>query len=284
MTSQRVTYNIPKESNLNYLPFMYFLPQDLIAKYPTLRSLPRCLGEVSRSDKLIDLIGSDQFLNEIADATSALAFPHFGFGGWKEHYTGYCPVWQLSHALPLWTILLEEETGWGIQQLLQIPSTDVIPFFEPEFISKVMKRVVERGIEQENWQPILDAVKEMPCEEDFERWNTNVRIDFVRKWYHTRSKKVKTISLDECLEDDEHGVFYVEDKSAYYEDKVIAEDFCEKFKARLSDKDLMILELRVMGFTYKEIAERLGYTNHSGVIKRITAIEKEYKKYENTRQ
>lgn len=26
--------------------------------------------------------------------------PHFGFGGWKEHYTGYCPVWQLSYVLP----------------------------------------------------------------------------------------------------------------------------------------------------------------------------------------
>jgi len=264
---------------------MYFLPQDVIAKYPTLRSLPRCLGEVSRSDKLIDLIGSDQFLNEIADATSALAFPHFGFGGWKEHYTGYCPVWQLSYALPLWTKLLEEETGWGIQQLLQIPSTDVIPFFEPEFITKVMERIVKRAIVEENWQPILDAVKEMPCDEDFERWNTNVRIDFIRKWYRTRSKRVKTISLDECLEDDdEHGVLYVEDKSAYFEDNVIAEDFFQRFKARLSDKDLMILELRVMGFTYKDIAERLGYKNHSGVIKRITAITKEFEKYENARQ
>lgn len=285
MTSKSVAYSIPQDSNLNYLPFMYFLPQDVIAKYPTLRSLPRCLGEVSRSETLIDIVYSDQFLNEIADATSALAFPHFGFGGWKEHYTGYCPVWQLSYALPLWTKLLEEETGWGIQQLLQIPSTDVIPFFELEFITKVMERIVKRGIEQENWQPILDAVKEMPCDEDFERWKTKVRIDFIRKWYHTRSKRVKTISLDECLEDDEeHGVLYVEDKSAYFEDNVIAEDFCQRFKARLSDKDLMILKLRVMGFTYKDIAERLGYKNHSGVIKRITAITKEFTKYENAQQ
>jgi len=264
---------------------MYFLPQDMIAKYPTLRSLPRCLGEVSRSDKLIDIIGSDQFLNEIVDATSALVFPHFGFGGWKEHYTGYCPIWQLSYALPIWTKLLEEETGWGIQQLLQIPSTDVIPFFEPEFIAKVMERIVKRAIVEENWQPILDAVKEMPCDEDFERWKTKVRVDFIRKWYHTRSKRVQTISLDECLEnDEEHGVLYVEDKSAYFEDNVIAEDFCQRFKARLSDKDYMILELRVKGFTYKDIAERLGYKNHSGVIKRITAITKEFEKYENARQ
>jgi chromosomal replication initiation ATPase DnaA len=31
---------------------------------------------------------------------------------------------------------------------------------------------------------------------------------------------------------------------------------------------------------YEEIAERLGYKNHSGVIKRIQAITKEFIKYE----
>ena len=100
----------------------------------------------------------------------------------------------------------------------------------------------------------------------------------------TKRKVKQTISLDECLEDDEHGIYEVEDKSAYFEDNVIAEDFCQRFKARLSDKDYMILELRVKGFTYKDIAERLGYKNHSGVIKRITAITKEFTKYENARQ
>jgi len=264
---------------------MYFLPHNVIAKYPTLRSFPRCMGEVNRSEKLADSIVSDQFLNEIMDAVSALAFPHFGFGGWKEHYTGYCPVWQLSYALPIWAKLLEEETGWGLQRLFQIPSTDTIPFFEPAFIKEITERIVKRAIVEENWQPILDVVKQMPCDEDFENNNTYVRIDFIRKWYHTRSKRVKTISLEECLEhDDEHGVLYVEDKSAIFEDRIIAEDFCQRFKARLSDKDMMILELRVMGFTYEEIAERMGYKNHSGVIKRIRAIAKEFTKYENARQ
>jgi hypothetical protein len=47
---------IPSKSNLNYLPLMYFLPQDMIEKCPTLRALPRCLGEIARSDKMLDLI------------------------------------------------------------------------------------------------------------------------------------------------------------------------------------------------------------------------------------
>ncbi|MCL2426727.1 MAG: hypothetical protein FWD05_10375 [Oscillospiraceae bacterium] len=279
-----IAYSFPYDANARYLPMVYILPEEMIVKCPTLRKLPRCLGELAQSEELADLINSDQFLNEIMDAVSALAFPHFGFGGWKEHYTGYSPVWKLSYAIALWAKLLEEETGWGLQRLFQTPSTEIIPFFDPVHIREIMGRVVKRGIAEQNWQPILDVVKEMPCDEDFENWETNVRIDFIRKWYHTRSKRVQTISLEECLEDDDdHGVLYVEDKSANFENNFIEEDYVEQFKARLSEKDMMILELRVMGFTYKEVAEKLGYKNHSGVIKRIKAITKEFEKYEDAR-
>jgi len=92
------------------------------------------------------------------------------------------------------------------------------------------------------------------------------------------------ISLDVCLEDEEHGIYEIEDKSSSFEESVIAEDFCQRFKARLSERDMAILELRVEGFTYEEIADKLGYKNHSGVIKRIRAIEKEFIKYEDEQQ
>jgi DNA-directed RNA polymerase specialized sigma24 family protein len=82
------------------------------------------------------------------------------------------------------------------------------------------------------------------------------------------------------MEDDEHGIFDIEDKSANFEENIISEDFCQRFKVRLSEKDMKILELRVEGFTYEEIAEKFGYKNHSGVIKRMQAITKEFIKYE----
>ena len=55
-----------------------------------------------------------------------------------------------------------------------------------------------------------------------------------------------------------------------------AEDFCQRFKATLSKKDMAILELRVEGYTYEEIADRLGYKTHSGVIKRMEAVKKRF--------
>ena len=130
------------------------------------------------------------FLREILDAVAALVFPHFGFGGWKEHYTGYCPVWQLSYALRLWAKLVEQESGWGLQLLFSMKPGTQIGFPDEQQVQELFARVVKRGIEEQGWQPLLDAVRELPCDEDFEKWDTNVRKDFLRKWYHTRSKKV----------------------------------------------------------------------------------------------
>jgi hypothetical protein len=270
----------PSDSNVRYLPLAYLLPEDMIAKCPTLRALPRKVREVVYNESMMALVDSDPFLKEIMDAISALAFPHFGFGGWKEHYTGYCPVWQLSYALPVWARVLEAETGWGLQSLFLIPSDEYIPFFNHDYIKNLMGRVVKRAIKEEGWQPTLDIVRKMPCDEDFERWATNARRDFLRKWYHTRSKRVQTVSLEACIEDGEHGVFDVEDVSSRFEDRVVANNFYQWFKARLSEKDMTILELRVAGFTYEEIADKLGYKNHSGVIKRIQSIAKAFVKYE----
>jgi len=236
---------------------------------------------VAKSESIINLIKSDQFFVETADSVAAMTFPHFGFRGWKEHYTGDFPVWKLSYSLHLWSKLLEEETGWGLQMLFATPSTESIPFIDAAFATEIMCRVVHRAIVEQGWQPILDVIKEMPCDEDFERVRSRVRIDFLRKWYHTRAEKVKTVSLEQCLEDSRHDIFVVEGENAHFVTDIISDDYIERFKERLSERDLNILELRVEGHIYEEIAQIIGYKNHSGIIKRIRAIAAEYEDYED---
>ena len=275
---------IPESSNTQFLPLMFFLPEELFVRCPTLRRLPRNPHTILSNQALLDIVESDQFFDDMFNAASLLAFPHFGFKGWKEDYTGYHPAWLLSGTLSTWAYMLDKEVGWNLNMLLERSVDKDIPFMPTDFVKHGMGLIVKKVIEEGNLQPILDVVREMPCEEDFMDWNTNVRTDFLRKWYHTRSKKVQMISLDVCLEDEEHGIYEIEDKSASFEDEVVAEDFYQRFKARLSEKDMRILELRVEGFTYEGIADKLGYKNHSGVIKRIRAIEKEFIKYEDEQQ
>lgn len=271
----------PFDSNIRYLPLVYLIPADQIVRYSTLNKLPRCLSEIAASEPMMDLLDSDAFLKDIMDAIAALAFPHFGFGGWKEHYTGYCPVWRLSYALPLWASLIEQECGWGLQLLFRMKPGTQIPFPDADQVRELFARVMKRAITEQGWQPILDIVREMPCEEDFEKWDTNARKDFLRRWYHTRSKKVQTVSLEGMLEnsDDDSPIFHIPDSSQNVEEYVIAKDFVERFLETLPLKDRQIVELRQDGFTYEEIADKLGYKNHSGVIKRVEAVKKKLQKY-----
>lgn len=275
------TYQFPYDSPVRYLPLAYMLPDEVISQYPTLRRLPRSMGALNASPEWAEAILSQQFLNEIMDAVASLAFPHFGFGGWKEHYTGYSPVWRLSYALPLWAKGVERVRGWGVQTLFSLPPNFEIPFFDPADVQAVMKQVVEQTIEEQGWGPMLEVVREMPCDEDFEKWDTNVRKDFLRKWYHTRSKKVKTVSLEECMEDENSNIHSLPASEGDFTVQVEGEDFCQRFKATLSDKDMEILELRVEGYTFEEIASRLGYKTHSAVVKRMEAIKKRFIQYEN---
>ena len=282
--SEPTTDEQQQNHNIRYLPLVYSLPQELIARCPTLSQLPRNLSVLSASDSLLDLIETDTFLHEIMDASAALAFPYFGFGGWKEHYTGDFPVWRLSYAMPLWLKGIERAIGWGWEALLHFPPGEEIPFFSSEYIATIYERVVKRTIVEQRWQPLLDIVREMPCHEDFEGWNTRVRIDFLRKWYHTRVKNVRTFSLESSLEDGDGKLYYIPDETQNVEETVIAQDYSERFFARLSERDQAILQLRLDGFTHVQIAEKLGYANHSGVIKRMQAIRKKFEQYQNEQE
>jgi hypothetical protein len=147
--------------NCNYnLFYSNALPEDLICKCPILSTIPRKARDVIYSKPWQEIVDGDAFLKEIMDAAASLAFPHFGFGGWKEHYTSVSPVWRLSYALPVWARLLEDEIGWGLQALMLIPSSTEIPYFDVNYINDIMKRVVKRGIAEQGWQPILDNKSE----------------------------------------------------------------------------------------------------------------------------
>ena len=158
----------------------------------------------------------------------------------------------------MWAKALKDEIGWALQTLLDLKKDEYILFFEPEYAKEAMRRAVQRGLTEQGWQPILDVVRELPCHEDFEPYGSRVHRDFHRKWYHTRSKRAQMVSLDECLADESHSIHEMVAGSTEIAESIAAEDFAARFKARLSEKDMAILELRVKGYTYDEIADKLG--------------------------
>ena len=96
-------------------------------------------------------------------------------------------------------------------------------------------------------------------------------IDFVRQWYHTRTK-VKCVSLEGYSN-------AIINTSSQFEDRVCSRIEANKFLDILDDTNRQILELRLNKISYEEIAEKLGFKTQSAVIKRIKCIGELYQKY-----
>ena len=71
----------------------------------------------------------------------------------------------------------------------------------------------------------------------------------------------------------------IEDESANFENESTVKVLAEQFMETLSEKDKQILQLRLEGYTMEEVAEKLGYANHSGVLKRLRKIGQAFEKY-----
>jgi DNA-binding NarL/FixJ family response regulator len=78
-------------------------------------------------------------------------------------------------------------------------------------------------------------------------------------------------------------MFFIPDASSNVEEHVISKVFLESFLETLTEQERKLLELRRQGYTWAEIAQRLGYASHSGVLKRVDSIMKRYYEYGGAR-
>jgi DNA-directed RNA polymerase specialized sigma24 family protein len=132
---------------------------------------------------------------------------------------------------------------------------------------------------------ILAIVKEHQCFEDFDYRYSQQKNDFKNSYYHKKTKH-PMVSLEAFQEDYKKNHDGAEwDKADIridLEGDIAAKVDVERFMATLSEKDRQILELRVEGFTYQEIADKVGYKTHSAVKKRIDKIGSKFQEHTNT--
>lgn len=98
------------------------------------------------------------------------------------------------------------------------------------------------------------------------------KIDFDRKWNHTRTKLGAPLSLDELATSDPSAL---EEGHSMFETNAEEYDRLEnQFLDTLNGTDREIYLMRKQGLTQAEIAERLGYKTHSAVTKRMEKMRK----------
>ena len=279
---------IVEVKNLEFLPLFYLFPIDLLRKEcPGLADMPRSVHGIFKQEKWFAKLMGDFFLQAVCDLTAYYVWPAFGISTYMECFSGYDPIWRLAHAIEIWEQAFEQMSGMTLQNLVNAIKHEREPA-EPEEFQELMVNIGLHGIREHNLMPLIQAVREMRCIEDYDTRGSNAKIDFYRKWYHTRTR-FKTVSLDQLIEGqgdeprsdavDTAMGDYVSDPTADFEEAVCAKIDTGNFYEKLKPHDREIFQMRVEGHTYQEIADELDYKTHSAVLKRINRIGEQYFNY-----
>ena len=141
--------------------------------------------------------------------------------GSRSHYAGFFPLWRLSYAIIPYIRMKFEKCGLGFQNLYNMPKGVEVPWLTYQQFGNLVGNLTDIIVEEENWQPTIDAAWEMRSPEDYDDKFSTVKNDFLRKWHHSRS--AKPISLEEMMEDEDGDIFGVADPAADFEQTVLSE-------------------------------------------------------------
>ena len=271
--------------NSEYIPAYYFFPKEALATVRReLQELPRNPWFIFRDRKAIEVVESDLFLELMMDGFAQLAWPHMGMKTEMEIFSGYDPAYRSAHNCSMW---IQTMVALGIiptveELVRQVRLFDYFDWTPAEDVYWEMRKVVRATMHRYNLNATLDAVKQMRCFEDFDNCYSSKKEDMRRKWYHTRTKHPMVLSEDiqASIGEKEGGFTHeAEDEAEWIENDIINRVDGQRFLQMLDEKNRKILLLRYQGWTLQEIADELGYANHSGVLKRINKIGEAYQQF-----
>ncbi len=271
--------------NAEYISAFYFIPKSILDKCgEEINSIPRNPRKLLQDRRAIEVIESDLFKLVIIDAYAFMVWPFMGLGAKREIYSGYEPSWRYAHAASIWIKGMEDE---GVipksQEILKSSNVDEdLGYISEEEISETFTWLIPKIMAKHNMNEIIAVAAEYRCFEDFDYRKSRQKIDFYRKWYHTRTK-ISVESLDEIKEkyaENTDGMEWdIPDDSVNVESTVLEPIAVSKFLDTLSETDRKILTMRMDDVTLEKIAKELGFKTHSAIHKRIRKIGLAYEKF-----
>lgn len=268
--------------NIEFLPMFYFIPIDMLQNYDKeFLSIPRIPKEIIGNKAACDLIESDRFLKMITKATADMV-GYYMFVDDLDVYSKNDPAYLLTHTPEFWAEeFVYPDIVTSLEELFSL-EIDVFQDMPEDKEQWRLRWIMPSVMLMYNMYDVIRVTEEFRCFEDFNSRKSRQKIDFYRKWYHTRTKH-PMVSLEEYQEvnarqyDGQRRLIQSEELDA--EEVATSQVLVEEFMATLSEKDKSILRLRMEGNTLESIAEKLGYRNHSGVLKRIRIIGQAYEKF-----
>lgn len=271
--------------NAEYISAFYFIPKSILDKCgEEINSIPRNPRKLLQDRRAIEIVESDLFKLVIIDAYAFMVWPFMGLSAKREIYSGYEPSWRYAHAASIWIKGMEDEGVIPkLQEILKSSNVDEdLGYISEEEISETFTWLIPKIMAKHNMNEIIAVAAEYRCFEDFDYRKSRQKIDFYRKWYHTRTK-ISVESLDEIkkkyAENTDGMEWDIPDDSINVESTVLEPIAVSKFLDTLSETDRKILTMRMDDVTLEKIAEELGFKTHSAIHKRIRRIGLAYEKF-----
>lgn len=134
--------------------------------------------------------------------------------------------------------------------------------------AEIVAETVEAADETGRLRDIFDAVRSHRVADDFSAQWSHAREDFERKLYRKRNKvQVRFVELTETI------------PIQGPESEILGKLVTSEFLALLDSQQREIVVLLSSGYRQHEIAERLGYANHSTIAKKLARIRGQAEAY-----
>ena len=175
--------------NAEFVPMYYFIPRRILqACGAELNMIPRNPHRILHSKDACDFIESDLFRLLIVDAVAYMVWPFMGFTEYMEVYSGDDPAWRLAHSPEIWAQELIDQGILPTAEAFLKTADEEFGYVPEGEIDEVLRVIVPQAMEHHRINEVLQVVGEHRCIEDFDGRKSNQKTDFIRHWYHTRTK------------------------------------------------------------------------------------------------
>lgn len=275
--------------NSQYIPAFLFLPVDILVLLPReLQTLSRSVQDLLHDPKTIATVESFVFWSGVMIGYSLMVWPAMGQEETPESYSYNDPAHLLSATPSCWVGMLEragvilDAAAW-VQKYGHL---DVcVGHSRLDDYMPIIRVLVALQMEELNFYEVIKIARENPCHEDFSQTSSTQKRDFLRKWNHSRAKTT-VLSLEDLQTDAANpqasNRWEPEDLDVSVEEDAIDHAVGSQFLEMIDETDRRILVLRHQGYTFSEIAEKLGFKTHSAVQKRIQKLGREFEAFADT--
>ncbi len=143
-----------------------------------------------------------------------------------------------------------------------------------EKADEMCAKAIKLMMQVQQYDKIAEITEEKPAHEDYSNiQNNDPKKDFIKKW-NQYSDKYDVFSYEDL---DENEISEKTEEAEF--NRQLLTEAAGEFWNLLTTDEKLIINYRINGWNYDEIAEQMGYKNHTPIVKKRQKIESKFRRF-----